>query len=303
LDRSKPPEEKITMGIITFPAPPKDFDPATASARSLAQFGLPRRPDPKTEPGLRKLWDRAFARKPTIVQARLVEDKVWHSRPRKAWKKEQFGLAGNWAGAVVEVASLDLNPPEPANVVFAEWTVPAINPKPAETGTQIVGFWVGLGGYGTNNLLQAGTAATITGSSVKYWAWTEWVPAGYVVDNLAVEAGDVVSVLVCAPESDHGYVSMMNHRTNIAISVGVSDPQGTTPYDGSSVEWIVEAIETEMPNFGSVAFTQVTAGTQHHTINLSHAFTVNTVSGGTTLATGKVLASEHEVEVIWDALG
>ena len=32
--------------------------------------------------------------------------------------------------------------------------------------------------------------------------------------------------LVRAPETDYGYVSMMNHRTNVAISVGVSDPFG-----------------------------------------------------------------------------
>jgi Peptidase A4 family len=289
------------MGLITFQAPPKDFDPVTASAKTMAKFGLPRRPDSNTEPGLRKLWDRAFARKPTFVQAKLVEDKVWHSRPHSAWKKDQFGLVGNWAGAVVQVASLGLSPPEPANVVFAEWTVPAIKTKPAEPGTQIVGFWVGLGGYNTGQLLQAGTAATITGSSVSYWAWTEWFPAAYKVDNLAVEAGDVVSVLVCAPESNQGFVSMMNHRTNQAISVGVSDPGGTTAYDGSTVEWIVESIETEMPNFGSVTFTQVTAGTQHHTIDLSHGFTLNTVFGGQTLANGKILPSQNEVEVIWDA--
>jgi hypothetical protein len=239
-----------------------------------------------------------FAKKPTFIEAKLVEDTVWHSRPRP--QRGQFGLAGNWAGAVVETASLGFNPPQPANMVFAEWKVPAIKPT-GEPGTQIVGFWVGLGGYGTNQLLQAGTAATITGNSVSYWAWTEWVPAGYKVDNLEIQAGDTVSVLVCAPESDHGYVSMLNQRTNQAISVGVTDPQGTTPYDGSSVEWIIEAIGSEMPDFGSVTFTQLSAGTQSHSINLAKAFTVNTVASGKTLATGEILAAQNEVEVVWDA--
>jgi hypothetical protein len=216
-------------------------------------------------------------------------------------KKDQFGLAGDWAGAVAQVSSLGFSPPEPANMVFAEWKVPTIQPKPAEPGMQIVGFWVGLGGWGVANLLQVGTAATITGTSVTYWTWVEWVPAGYKVENLSIEPGDTVSVVVCAPESDHGFVSMMNQRTNVAISVGVSDPSGTTPYDGSTVEWIVEAIPTEMPNFGSVIFTQITAGTQNNTINLKDAFTVNTVSGSATLATGKMLEAQNEVEVIWDA--
>jgi Peptidase A4 family len=290
------------MTVTTFPPPPKDFDPATASAQALARHGLPRRPDAKNEPGLRKLWDRALARKPTFLQARLVEERVWRSHPHRAPAGGDFGpLGGHWGGAVVQVASLNLNPPEPANVVFAEWKVPTISTTPAESGTQIVGFWVGLGGYGTNSLLQAGTAATLTGSTVSYWAWTEWFPANYKVDNLAVSPGDVVSVLVCAPQPTQGFVSMMNQNTNQAISVGISDPLGTTPYDGSTVEWIIEATGSQMPNFGTVAFTQVTAGTQHHVIDLTHAFTVNTVLNGKTLATGKVLSSQNEVEVIWDA--
>jgi len=288
------------VSVITFPAPPKNFDPTTASATTLAQYGIPRRPSAQTEPVLRAQWDRVFALKPTFIQANLVPGKLPFSRPHITPTGE-FGLGGNWAGAVVQVASLKLSPPQPANSVFAEWQVPTINTKTSEPGTQIVGFWVGLGGYTTNNLLQAGTASTMTGSSVSYWAWTEWFPAGYVVDSLEIKAGDTVSVLVCAPETDHGYVSMMNHRTNQAISVGVSDPFGTSPYDGSTVEWIVEAIETEMPNFGTVAFTNITAGTQNDTINLTDAITLNTVSSGKTLATGKVLASQNEVEVIWDA--
>jgi hypothetical protein len=298
--------------ITTFPAPPADFDPFTASNLELFRHGYPRRPDPKAEPVLRRLWDKAFASRPTFVKAELAESKAWRSRPYHDWKTDRtrvapertqprFGLAGDWAGAVVSVASLGFNPPEPANTVYAEWTVPTIQPNPAEPGTQTVGFWVGLGGYGTNDLLQAGTAATITGNSASYWAWTEWVPAGYQVVSFPVAAGDVISVLVCAPESDHGFVTMMNQKTNLAMSFGVSDPQGTTPYDGSTVEWIVESITSEMPNFGSVIFSEVTAGTQHHTINLLQAFTLNTTSGSTTLATGKVYASQNEVEVIWDA--
>ncbi len=289
------------MKITTFPAPPKGFNPVTGSDVNLARYGYPRRPDPVKEPQLRALWDRFFTVPHTLVTAELVEDKVWHTRPLFEWKKKPFGLVGDWGGAIVQVSSLGFSPPEPANTVFAEWVVPKIKPKPTEPGSQTVGFWVGLGGVNTGELLQAGTAATLTGTSVTYWAWTEWFPAGYVVNNLSIQAGDTVSVLVCAPEPTHGYVSMMNHRTGIAISIGVSDPSGSTPYDGSTVEWIIEAIGTEVPNFGSVTFTNITAGTKDHTINLSKAYTVNTTNGSKTLATGKVLASKDEVEVIWDA--
>jgi Peptidase A4 family len=289
------------MNITTFKAPPDDFDPVTAPLKTLALHGIPRRPDPQAEPGLRALWDKAFARKPKFIVPKANPALVWKSAPHRVPKQKEFGLAGDWAGAVVQVASLGFTPPEPANMVYAEWVVPKIGTKPSESGSNRVGFWVGMGGYGTNNLLQAGTAATLSGSSVNYWAWTEWVPAGFATDSLSLTAGDTVSVLVCAPETDHGYVSMMNHRTNQAISVGVNDPSGTTPYDGSTVEWIVEAIDNEVPNFGNVIFKEISAGTQHHTINLAKAFALKATLGSTTLMTGKVLLSANEVEVIWDA--
>jgi hypothetical protein len=297
-------QASVSLKMTTFAAPPKDFNPLTATDNQLAVHGIPRRPDATSEPGLRKIWDQAFSKPVTFVEAQLVEDKVWRSLPHGVVgvQKQGFGLAGHWAGAVVQTSSLKLSPAEPANTVFAQWVVPKINTSTKETGSQTVGFWVGLGGWNTGQVLQAGTAATLSGNTVTYWAWTEWYPAGYQVANLQVQAGDTVSVLVCAPQSDHGYVSMMNHRTNIAISVGVSDPNGTAAYDGSSVEWVIEAINTEMPNFGSVTFSQLTAGTQHHAIDLSHAFTANTVNGAKTLATGKILAPQNEVEVIWDAV-
>jgi len=293
------------LKVTTFAQPPKDFNPITASDKLLAVHGIPRRPDATTEPGLRKIWDRAFSRPVNFVEAHLVEDKVWRTLPHGSpnLKKTGFGLAGNWAGAIVKTASLNLNPAEPANTVFAEWVVPKMNTATKETGAQTVGFWVGLGGWNSTQVLQAGTAATVNGNSVSYWAWTEWFPAGYQVANMPIQPGDTVSVLVCAPQPNHGYVSMMNHRTNVAISIGVSDPNGNAAYDGASVEWVIEAINTQMPNFGSVTFSQLSAGTKNHAIDLAHAFTANTVSGAKTLATGKILAPQNEVEVIWDAAG
>ena len=78
---------------------------------------------------------------------------------------------------------------------------------------------------------------------------------------------------------------------------------GKAPYDGSNVEWIVEGPYTAMPNFENVKFTNISAGTHHHTIDLSAATTINAVnqSDGTTLATGKILLKKNEVEVTWNA--
>jgi hypothetical protein len=200
--------------------------------------------------------------------------------------------------------------------VFAEWKAPTIKTTPAEPGPQIVGFRVGLGGDTLLSplspappLLQAGTAAGVTGGKepVSYWAWYEWVPKGgggtsTTIKNFELKPGDVVSVLVCAPETNHGFVSMLNHRTNFATSVGVKDPT-KDPYDGSTVEWCVEAPSTEMPSFGSVTFTNITAGTHSHVIDLSNAGVLNALNPANfdEVATGKILSSKNEVVVTWKA--
>ena len=171
-------------------------------------------------------------------------------------------------------------------------------------GSNRVGFWVGLGGYGTNNLLQAGTAATLSGSGVSLLGLDRMGSRGLRHRQPEPQSrGHGHCILVCAPETDHGFVSMMNQRINQAISVGVSRPtEGTTPYDSSTVEWIVrKPIDNEGSNFGNVIFKEISAGTKHHTINLAKAFALNATLGGTTLMTGKVLLSQNDVKVIWDA--
>src|SRR5437868_9142570 len=53
--------------IRTYESPPPGFDPFTAPTRLLLHHGLPARPDAKTEPELRRLWDRAFSRPRTWI--------------------------------------------------------------------------------------------------------------------------------------------------------------------------------------------------------------------------------------------
>ena len=55
------------MNITTFKAPAGSFDPVTAPLKTLALHRISRRPDPQSEPGLRALWDKAFARKPKFI--------------------------------------------------------------------------------------------------------------------------------------------------------------------------------------------------------------------------------------------
>jgi len=54
-------DEEVLKHIITYDAPPVDFDANTAEDHLLRKHGIPRRPHPVNEPHLKKIWDSAFA--------------------------------------------------------------------------------------------------------------------------------------------------------------------------------------------------------------------------------------------------
>jgi Peptidase A4 family len=310
--------------VIGFPAPPPDFDPLTAPNEKLRRYGYPRRPDAAAEPALRSLWDRALSQRPTIVRPSLVET-AWGSRPyaprakarseiSRGRNQDQLGpdgpLGGEWGGGIVDLG-LPLSPDEAFTYVYGEWRVPAIDTTmPAEPGTQYVAFWIGLGGWNTGHLWQAGVVAKMTGNSVSYFAVTDLIPSNWVaISNFPVAAGDVITMLVCAPQVADGFdinafAMMLNQRTQIAMAVGTSGPKDPQ-VDGSTVEWIVEATNTEMPNFGTMSFTNCVAGNQRSAINLTdmNAFTIAAQSPitGDLLATANIDAPQDKVAVSWVA--
>jgi hypothetical protein len=75
-------DEEVLKHIVCYDAPPPDFDPSTAEARVLRKHGIPRRPDAEKEPHLRKLWDKAFAAKPTFIKAEVAVDHTM-SKPKR----------------------------------------------------------------------------------------------------------------------------------------------------------------------------------------------------------------------------
>ena len=44
------------------PAPPKNFDPFSATKQDMLKYGVPLRPDAHAQPGLAALWDRLATR-------------------------------------------------------------------------------------------------------------------------------------------------------------------------------------------------------------------------------------------------
>lgn len=296
-------DEEALKHISVYDAPPDGFDPNVAEDQLLRTHGIPRRPDAAREPRLRVLWDAAFASKPRFIKAEIAVDHVLSERKRPVLNKRlditDFSPSG-WGGAVQLVSTLNYNPPEPVNTVYGEWFIPTVTAVPKEPpGGQTVGFWVGIDGFTNGQVLQAGMAATVTGSNTAYWVWTEWytLPPIQVI-NFPIKPGDYLTVLVCAPEVDHGFCSMLNKTTNQATSIGITPPSGVTSI-GASAEWIVEGVSSVLPVFSTVVFQNCTAGTKDHAFNAEGGIITEITGTSGDLTAAAILSGGKQVMVKW----
>jgi hypothetical protein len=296
-------DEEALKYITAYDAPPEGFDPNVAEDRLLRRHGIPRRPDAAVEPHLRAIWDAAFASKPRFIKAEIAVDHVISQRKRPVVDRriegKDFSPSG-WAGGVVLVSTLNYNPPEPVNTVYGEWFIPNVTPIPNEpAGGQTVGFWVGIDGYTNGQVLQAGTAATVTGNNTVNWVWTEWYPIPAIaVTNFPIKPGDYITVLVCAPQPNHGFCSMLNKTTNQATSIGINQPNNINSI-GASAEWIVEGISSILPVFSTVVFQNCSAGTKDHAFNTSHGVVTEITGAGGALLTSAGIPTTNQVIVKW----
>lgn len=290
------------QSVRTFAIPPPGFDPRRASARELVRYGFPARPTLKAHHDLTALWDKAFSRPIKPVKAEVEIDRVLLQRRRARQVHDGRFAPAKWGGIVALRSAFRFVRPEPINMVYGEWGVPAMEPDfDNPTTPMTVGFWVGIDGYVNNQVLQAGTAATVTGDKIDYWAWFEWYPAPPVrITNFPIDKGDLVTVLVCAPQSNQGYASMLNRTTGVTTNIGFSPPPGVSSSQGTSAEWVVEGISSDLPNFVAAGFHNCVAGTKNFRIDLSQPTEaeIQGVSGNRTVSLALL---PDTVLVLWQA--
>src|SRR6266851_776433 len=180
--------------------------------------------------------------------------------------------------------------------VSGTWTVPQFTPD-SPAGADAA--WVGIGGVTSNDLIQAGTQQTVSGSgSTQYQAWVETLPQASHPVPLAVHPGDSVSVSITQqPQAqDQWLVAFTNNTTGQTYQV-------TEHYTSSmsSAEWIEEAPsagrgrQLPLDNFGSIDFSAGSATKDGHAVSItgSGATAVTMVGrGGQRLATPSSLSSD-----------
>jgi hypothetical protein len=195
----------------------------------------------------------------------------------------------NWAG----YASVGNGP---YTAVSGSWIVPTSSDGEASNERLSAdAVWVGVGGIGAKDLIQAGTQAIIQGDNVSYVAWYELLPDSAVTVPLSVRNGDSVSVSISEIKAGTWNILIFNNTTG-------GEYQTTVSYDSShrSAEWIVEAPTSDrgilpLDYFGSLSFNNAKAianGSSVTPLSLgANAFTMINARGDE-LATPSALGSD-----------
>ena len=78
--------------------------------------------------------------------------------------------------------------------IKGSWKVPTVI---AASGNRYASDWVGIGGFSTSDLIQAGTSEQMVGGVASYNAWTEVLPhPEVVIPGFTVHPGDAMTVTV-----------------------------------------------------------------------------------------------------------
>jgi Peptidase A4 family len=264
------------LGVHVFKHPPVGFDPLKADARELLAYGYPARPDAKTHPELLAQWERRASKKYTRIDPVFVRntEKVHgplrgpseHDYDRFSAKRTEVAAAAanatstNWSGSAVFAAAGTT-----CGWVEGEWTVPDPSDPKGGKSSYYSSAWIGIDGWGSPDVLQAGTESSMVNGSKKVYAWWEWYPDFEVaIANFPVSAGDTIFCLICANSTTTAGIYLTNDNTDQHVSFNITAPSGTT-LQGNCAEWIVETPSvggnpTTLPDYGVVYFDSAFAG-------------------------------------------
>ena len=282
---------RTTIGelkVTTFEVPPEGFDPLTAPPSKLLRHGVAPRPDKDKQPELYKKWHQVYSKKLTHIVPEFRKNEYKYHRPAadRTAVKDGTATSTNWSGVVVPAPSGDT-----FKWITGNWIVPDPNQPPGQATGQwyYSSAWVGIDGWGSADVLQAGTSQDVlvqngvTHKSV--YAWWEWFPNYEVaISNFPVNSGDYMACLICSTGATTATVYLTNLSTNTHASFNITIPGGAT-FKGNCAEWIVEAPtinggQSALCDYGATFFDQAYAYTAKNTQeNAGVGNTINMVNG------------------------
>jgi hypothetical protein len=175
--------------------------------------------------------------------------------------------SSNWSGIAVTGGTYTR--------ATGSWVVPKVK---ITGGNRYAADWVGIGGYNTGDLIQAGTAEESVSGHANYYAWTEILPAPEVkISGFAIHPGDSLTVDVKQVSVGQWTITVTNHSTAKTFTQSLNY---ASTY--ASAEWIHEA-----PTVG---------GTQARLATTTNAnFDHGTVNGATVIGSA---GTQHRIQLV-----
>lgn len=237
-----PPVPTNLPGVTAKLEVPPSFDPLSASADELESAGFPPRPDAVKAPHAYESWKRAMTSGAKRVLPTLTQTDIKHGPHVPATKN---GTSNNWSGYTVLNSATSYGSSS-FYFLVGDYVEPVAEQAfgACTGGWDYSSAWVGIDGYGTGDVLQAGSEADAycSGSSKNtyYSFWYEWYPAGSVrIGSFPIAPGDDIFAEVWSTNNTTGHAYLVNYNNNQSVSLTFYAPSGTHLV-GNSAEWIVE---------------------------------------------------------------
>jgi len=257
-----PRVQTSVKGVTTFAAPPKGFNPLTATSKELLSYGLPEAPDKDANPAGFAHWQKAMlALKTHATDVKAMPYTSREMMPGNTAAGPQSNAdgtvsytSGNWSGIANTNKLKSWNKNTSFDEVVSYWNVPVPNHPfgnlPCSEGPWFEVTWNGIDGFNNGDVVQGGTAdywdGGGCGGAVQTYGWVEWYPSYSI---LAIYCGsslcpvnpgdDFYAVSFGAPGTSEQFVFVEDLTTQWSGDFGLTYVSGPGVV-GSSAEYIVE---------------------------------------------------------------
>lgn len=277
-------------GVRVFPPPPKGFDALTATKTDLVRYGLPQRPDPRTQPELAALWEQRAR------QFKGFEHLEPKFLPASTPKQTPTTVAGLGLSSIESCGFELFNSTGPITTFSGTWTVPNLNHSPAGALPNHIRTFFGLGFLDLHVEMTVDVAQNIT-TLIR-------IHTGAQV-ALPVRPGDVMNATLCLQTNAAGtaFYGLVNQTTaqTMNFSIDTGFPPAVTINAGVSRGSQFNGLPDPLARFGAVYFDELVANTANGTRLLTNGTpTTMTDLNGTTLATPQKL-SDFAFKVLYRA--
>ncbi len=265
-------------GVSAFAAPPKDFNPLTATNRELLSYGLPQAPD-KSDAHAYGQWEKAMlavqacnqrtqpaglttspaaqACHATDVAAKPYTSREMVPGPKAATANVDGTTAYdsyNWSGIAQTNKLKAWNKKTSFDEIVSVWNVPVANHAfgnlPCSEGPWFEVTWNGIDGFNNGDVVQGGSTSYWDGGGcggpVEYYGWVEWYPSYSILaiycgsSPCPVGPGDDFEVITfAAAGTAEQFVFVEDVTQQWSGTFGLTYVSGPGVV-GSSAEYIVE---------------------------------------------------------------